>query len=369
MTSPRRPTIALVAVHGAGDHRPGDAARVVADLLLRLRGDRGSRYASFVERPLRIPVKPACVNPRSAPNVPPALRHSIFAEQHPFLRTQLQYGGAAARDREEDSPDHQLMRAQLAEYRSAGEPYETLRLEGERLTALTEGGAAEVEAHVHVYEMRWSDLGRLGPRRLRVLANLYQLFFHVAHLGRTALDHARLEHAASPLWRAYGAAHGWAARLLTMFVPAVTAVLLGLIAGAGVLGIPAGVKPYVAAGCTALMAGALVAGVAYRSRVGRAIGLWLPIPAALALAAFGVTPRVRDPVLDAVQRFISNDLFDDRVLIGTWVLTAGVLIYQTFRAYERLRPGALAVGLATSALAAAPSLPAFARCRMFRPSA
>src|ERR671932_2614904 len=152
MTSPRRPTIAVVAVNGVGDHQPGAAARAVADLLLRLRGEQGSRYTSFAERTVRIPVKPARVNPRSAPNVAPDLRQSIFAEQHPFLRTQLEYAGAAARDREEDSPDHQLMRAQLAEYRSTGEPYETVRLEGERVTASSDGGTAETEACVHVYE-------------------------------------------------------------------------------------------------------------------------------------------------------------------------------------------------------------------------
>ena len=180
MTAPRpTPTIALVAVHGVGDHQPGAAARAVADLLLRLRGSAGSRYSSFVERSVRIPTKPARVNPRSAPNVAPDLRRSIFAEQHAFLRTQLQYGGAAARDREEDSPDHQLMRAQLAEYRSTGEPYDTVRLEGERLTEAADAGGEDVQARLHVYEVRWADLSRLKSGALRFFAELYQLCFQI----------------------------------------------------------------------------------------------------------------------------------------------------------------------------------------------
>jgi hypothetical protein len=301
MTSPRptpTPTIALVAVPGAGDHEPRAAARAVADLLLRLESRGGSRYSSFVERPVRIPTKPARVNPRSAPNVAPDLRRSIFAEQHPFLRTQLQYGGAAARDREEDSPDHQLMRAQLAEYRSSGEPYDTVRLEGERLVESADDGEGEVQARLHVYEVRWAELSRLKSGAMRFFAELYQICFHVAHLGRTALDHARLEHPGSALWRIYGAAHAWAVRLLTLFVPAVFVALFATMLAAA-----------------------------------------LP-----RLASGGVLPAAR-------------------LILGVWLLAAGGLIYLLFRAYERLRPGALAVGIATYVVAATPVVLLAARAR------
>jgi hypothetical protein len=282
------PTIALVAVPGPGDHAFGAAARAVADILLRLRSCEGSRYTSFVEHAARIPTKPARVNLRSAPNVAPDLRRSIFAEQHAFLRTQLEYGGAAARDREEDSADHQLMRAQLAQYRSTGEPYVTVRLEGERLAESTNGEAREVQARLHVYEIRWSDLSRRKSGALRFFADLYQLFFHIAHLGRMALDHARLEHSASTLWHVYGAAHTWAVRLLTLFVPAVfLAVLATLVAAA--------------------------------------LPLW-----------------------------VDGRLLAPRLVVGVWLLAAGGLVSLVFGAYERLRSGALAVGIGVYAVAAAP---------------
>jgi hypothetical protein len=44
---PERPTIAVVAVHGVGDHAPGESARYVMELLLRLRHD-GRRVGAFV---------------------------------------------------------------------------------------------------------------------------------------------------------------------------------------------------------------------------------------------------------------------------------------------------------------------------------
>jgi hypothetical protein len=281
------PTIAVVAVPGAGDHEPGASARAVADLLLRLRACDGSRYASFVEHAVRIPTNPARVNPRSAPNVAPDLQRSIFGEQHAFLRTQLQYGGAAARDREEDSPDHQLMRAQLAEYRSTGAPYDSVRLEGDRLRQSADG-VAEVQSRLHVYELRWAEFSRLASGAMtRPLAELYQLFLHVAHLGRTALDHARLEHSPSALWRTYGAAHTWAVRLVTMFVPAILLATLATVVAAAV--------PYLV------------------SPTGVAAG---------------------------------------RVIVGVWLVAAGGVVYRLFRAYDRLRPGALVVGVAAYALAA-----------------
>jgi hypothetical protein len=292
------PTIAVVAVPGVDDRHPGSAARAVADLLLRLRGAGGSRYSSFAEHVVRIPTAPARVNPRSAPNVAPDLRRSVFAEQHPFLQTQLQYGGTAARDREEDSPDHQMMRAQLAEYRSGGEPYDTVRLEGERLAESGNGGAGEVRARLHVYELRWADLSHLRSGTLRVFAELYQLFFHVAHLGRTALDHARLEHSASALWRTYGGAHTWAVRLLTVFVPAFFITMLATVAAAAVVGLA---------------------------------------PA--------------------------NELVVSLLVLGAWILAAGGLVYLIFRAYSRLRPGAMVAGLGVYAAAAASMALVAARSR------
>jgi hypothetical protein len=288
MTTPKpTPAIALVAVPGPGDHAPGAAARLVADLLLRLRGESGSRYSSFVEHAVRIPTKPARVNSRSAPNVAPDVRRALFAEQHPFLRTQLQYGGAAARDREEDSPDHQMMRAQLAEYHSGGEPYDTVRLEGERLVESGNGGAGEVRARLHLYEMRWADLSQLRSGALRAFAELYQLFVHVADLGRIALDHARLEHSTSALWRIYGGMHTWAVRLLTVFIPAIFVTMLATIAAVAAVGLSSG-----------------------------------------------------------------NRLLVSRLVLGAWILAAGGLAHRVFRAYERLRPGALVVGLAAYAAAA-----------------
>jgi hypothetical protein len=311
------------------------AARAVADLLLRLRRDGRSQYSSFVERSVRMPTKPARVNPRSAPNVAPDLARSIFAEQHPFLRTQLEYGGAAARDREEDSPDHQLMRAQLAEYRSSGEPYETILLEGDRLADQTNGGPPEAQAHLHVYEMRWADLTRLAPGRARIFAELYQLCVHVAHLGRTAIDHARLEHSTSRLWRVYGAAHSWAVRLLTLFVPAIFATMLTTIVAAAAVGLTSETRLGVgrlAVGISLLAAACAVhwGFRAYgRLRPGAwVVGVGVFAVAAAPLAWLGVNARDHEQLLDGTLHVFQAEavaaavVWDAIYLMG---LLAGIL--------------------------------------------
>ena len=360
MSSPRPiPTIALVAVPGPGDDRTGVAARAVSDLLLRLRQHGGSRYSSFVERPVRIPTKPACVNPRSAPNVAPDLRPSLFAEQHPFLRTQLEYAGAAARDREEDSPDHQLMRAQLAGYRSTATPYDTVRLEGERIAEPTNGGPGEVQSRLHVYEMRWSDLTRPASRVRRPLLELYQLFLHVAHLGRSALDHARLEHSASALWRIYGGTHTWAVRLLTVVIPAIFVTMLVTIAGAGLVGLS---STRAVVGQIVLAAWLAAAGVAVhwgfraydRLRPGAwVVGLGVYVLAASPLTIAAIRARNEDELLDGTLHVFQGEAiaaavaWDALYLLGA--LAGGVALFACGRLTGSARTRAWRAALTAAA--------------------
>src|SRR5689334_9100961 len=80
------PSIAVVAVHGVGEHEPGSSARSIADLLLRLRyGDADAMYTSFRENALRIPVRPAVVSQQPAT----AKRNSLFDELSHYLRDEL----------------------------------------------------------------------------------------------------------------------------------------------------------------------------------------------------------------------------------------------------------------------------------------
>jgi hypothetical protein len=343
------PTIALVAVPGPGDDAPGVAARSVSDLLLRLRQRTGSRYASFVERSIRIPTKPACVNPRSAPNVAPDLRPSPFAEQHPFLRTQLEYAGAAARDREEDSPDHQLMRAQLAGYRSTATPYDTIRLEGERISEPHNGAPPDIQTRLHVYEMRWSDLVRPASRVRRLCGELYQLFLHVAHLGRTALDHARLEHSTSRLWRLYGGTHTWAVRILTAVIPAIFVTMLATIAAVPVVGLLSSTARVAQAALIVWLVGAgilILRGFrAYdRLRPGAwIVGLGVYTLSASSVIVSGLRARNEDELLDSALHVFQAEAiaaavaWDALYLLGALAGAVGLVACGRLRGVARAR--------------------------------
>src|SRR5437660_11229521 len=60
-----RQRVAVVAVHGIGDHEPGASAKSIAELLLRLRQGRDdgeNRFTSFKRFDVTIPVAPAFVS-------------------------------------------------------------------------------------------------------------------------------------------------------------------------------------------------------------------------------------------------------------------------------------------------------------------
>src|SRR6185312_10744510 len=116
------------------------------------------------------------------------LRRSIFTEQSDYLRTQQARRSSRRDDRSADLPEHQFMRAQLERYESSGQPYDTVRLTGERRSA-----SGDPAADVHVYEMFWADMSQIGADGVKFFGALYQLLFHLAHLGRVAVDHALIE--------------------------------------------------------------------------------------------------------------------------------------------------------------------------------
>lgn len=295
------PAIAVIAVHGIGDQRPKSSARAIADLLLRLRGDGNSRYTTFSEKQIRVPVRPARVGAN-----PPS--------------TAL---------------EHQFMREQLERYESSGEPYETVRLDGQRLASDNVGDMIP-HADIHVYEMHWADLTRLRGRFLGVFAELYQLFFHVAHLGRLAIDHAAAEHAGDNAWRAYQRAHGLAVAILTMVVPALFLTTLATVMGLLALGIPLAAKPNVVTALTFLAVAGGVALMVYRRGWGQHAAAWLSVPALALVAAW---------LAREFAQAETHLLHLDRVLLVAWIALAGAALNPVFRAYNRRRPGVFRVGI------------------------
>ena len=122
-----RAHIAVVAVHGIGEHEPNASAKSIADLLLRLRHDETNgtenRYTSFRRSELAIPVRRAFTQPEREPEEKRTWRNS-FRERSEELEAMTDE--FTANDRT-GGADHLFMRAQLKEYRSSGQPYETVR--------------------------------------------------------------------------------------------------------------------------------------------------------------------------------------------------------------------------------------------------
>ncbi len=338
-----RPTIAVVAVHGVGEHAPSSSAHSVADLLLRLQDRDAAQYTAFHERPLRVPTKPAVVHPEPHSSRAEPVRRSIFTEQSAYVLEQ-QTKDAVRRSDAGGLPEHQFMRAQLEHYRSSGTPYETVRLEGERLNSATPG-AVMPEAGVHVYEMYWSDLSTLGSGGIGFFGAFYQLLFHLAHLGRIAVDHARIEFNRSVLWRVFGVSTEWCVRLLTIFVPAVWLAMLATILSAVVLQLGAAAKPYVivAAAGAALVALGII--LAYQTIDKGKLFRYPYFPifsiVATAVVAYFVFGEPK-----------GHAAHIDQWLLAVWLALACGILYMVYRAYERVRPGALKIGMTTYAISA-----------------
>ena len=362
------PSIAVVAVHGVGEHERGSSARSIADLLLRLRHPNDdAQYTSFRENALRIPTRPAVV----APKPKTTKRGSIFDELSHYLRDELASTDPSMMDtmpsptelppsaaeaaaggrptyRSSESrwgryaPEYDFMRGQLEDYRSSGDPYDTLRLEGHPLSESKPSDAAHPTAVVHIYEMYWSDLSRLGTSLLSIFGELYQLLFHLAHLSRQAVEHALVEYKDDRAWRWYASLTQWAVRLLTVFVPVSWLTMLTTVLGILVLAVPNEKKPFV----VATIAGLVVFGSVWRAayvRSGRdALGvlLWPLIPLSGTAVGGFLWWWMRSENRD------QHPAHADRLMLVTWMLVAGVILWFVYRAYARVRPGVRGIGMA-----------------------
>jgi hypothetical protein len=324
--------VAVIAVHGVGSPERFSTARSVADLLVQ-HPSPGAEYEGFVERGIIIPTSPLA--PTSAPSpspVLPRLRGALSAVRRQLAsdRTRL-----TPSDTDTPAPDIAFMREQLRHYRSERLPYETIELVG------TRRDGTGTRTAVHIYEMHWADLSRLGSGVLRILGAAYQLILHVSHLGRKTLDIA-WQYAPDPrdqplneAWRTYATRHAWAVRLFTIGVP-VSSLLMLL---CGVLFVPAAIPPGArlvagTGGVEVLVLTALGVGFFRRSSRRNAASWFLAVAVVVAVA--GVVAVVRPP-MDAERA--------GTVLITLALgATALAAVRGLLAAYDRRRPGSLLAG-------------------------
>lgn len=284
-----KPKVAVIAIHGVGDHKEGATAEQLAAQLQHFYPDQ---FTAFECTPLHIAVDTAALPepPQPANPAPPHGRHLPDSVRARALSAAPQRGEPG------DIAFTGVTLAGGSEYRAT---YHTTRLRH---------GAAS--AGIDLYEMFWADLSHGGTKGgLTVLRQMMQLLLHVACLGRTALS--TLVAARGPADTVPGLAHACATASLgywLLAVPIALGNLLLVCLGLAFLGLlvpdtPAnrnGVAVGLAIG-GALLAAVLL-GVMWRRMMRRedtpsplarwgVPAVWL---AGVALAALGVT---RYPVL------------------------------------------------------------------------
>lgn len=326
--------IAMVVVHGVGAQVPGESLRAVGDLLLRPDVDSDCSVRELGEGAVRVPLRQVQVAADAGgPGKKPGIFARLFSfdERSRYARKQL----SKRRSRDVAPPGdmgYEFMRAQLAGYRrdAAGIPelaYEAACLEGS--VHRPTGGAI---AELHVHEMFWADLGKVGSGILSVFGHIYQLLFHLPSLGRNTADFAAIENADVSGWRMFMRLRNAAGRLMTLPIPILNLVLVmaSLVALSG--SVPAGQSSKVAAVALACLIalGLLLFGLWRRPP--RQAWVWFLVPIAAGAA-------VLFPLIVGARHWPEHSL-----AIEAWLLS-GIGVAAVLRTFARFRPGALGTGL------------------------
>jgi hypothetical protein len=318
--NPKVHSVAIIAVHGVADQPRLSSARAIAGLLLRLRRRSAgaehapmAQYTSANEASIRVPTSRVEVSDSA----------------------NSQWG-----------PDHEFMREQLIDYESDRDPYETIRIETEKLRTFV-GGQQTPAANVHIYEMYWADITRLGSGVLRIFGELYQLLFGLAHLGRQVVTHAGLEHPKSMLWKLCRVMHTTAVNALTVVVPmigiAMLATLLVVLPG----NVPEGPAAPLAATVLGLALLVVIWIWTYRreTQPGETSTAALTRRMLARITILGSVAAAVVVTLFLVLRSPSGALWTVNALALEWIALSWLGVFVVARAYDRRRPGARRVAV------------------------
>jgi len=262
---PGDPNVAIIAIHGVGQHLSGASAGAVSTLLMSIgksmagkenvgEEDIGPKkqneepspepaplYSGFVATSIDVPLRPVQAPPDEATGANE--RHQdtwlstvwgIFDERRGYLaaaRKNANYvPGYTKRELRPNEPDrgeysYQFMLTQVAGYQGdVDRKFETVRLEGKR-------AANSPAATVHIYDAHYSDLSKSESSILSFFLAFYQLLFHLASLSLLAVYWAEAENVKADnrrrwRWRIKSSVHAASVRLLTMWVPCLNLILL-----------------------------------------------------------------------------------------------------------------------------------------------
>ncbi len=252
-TPPQR--VAIIGVHGVGDHAPGATANAIADLLLSLPSyepgaptpSAHKQFSPFDSTSLRIPAEPVLLT--KAQREKADSRDIERSWWDAWDESSTDFGNwLSRRSRADEFTERTEAGVQwsinlLWHYQGGGEgnQYVTNRLEGKR--EQTHGAP---EQSIHIYEVLWADIVRPASSILGFLLALFQLVLHVPSLSRLALDSKRCQ---EPEWRLLRKFHTYACRVLQVFLPTVQVMLLiELLAAAPTIANLEGAAKLIAAG-------------------------------------------------------------------------------------------------------------------------
>ncbi len=234
--------IAVIAIHGVGDHQPFEMARAVGDLLENLEDGPQPRYgAAFTEDWVRLNVEPVKVMGHVFPAVGSSAERP---EKKPRVWGPMGYLSATehsvqrAVDSGTNSLDHLFMEGQLSQYKGEGptDTYEFLRLKGVRKPNAPVGTeqaqtdrSSIPEKEVHIYDMFWSDLSGTGTGALRIFGELYQILFHLGSIGVNNVKAASITLRGTPAgaaWKRFDNSQELAAAALALPIPILNLLML-----------------------------------------------------------------------------------------------------------------------------------------------
>ncbi len=374
------PKVAVIAIHGVADQAPYETARLVAGLLLKRNVDTTNlKYSAFNETPVQIPNRPVHIDNSSryeGINVSRASRWQrlrnyfinklderspYIAELHKKERAvdqsppnhdpQSNKENDWAKPEESvkpDSPDYGFMHGQLCSYKGEGPgaTYDSLRLAGARLD---DNGKRQQD--VHIYEMYWADLSRLGSTFTQIFSELYQLLFHLASLGRQTIDFARLEsgNQKSLVWSWLSHLQSWAVRMLTLPIPILNLWMVAVL----LLVIPARLDQTLQ-GPIAMLVIAVWAAYRYGKwsfEKGKNLPyflwalnavMWTALITSLAYVFASYFLGEKND-LERINSFLGSS-FSMKVLCLEWCLVSMLCLRSLMSMYARRRPGADLVG-------------------------
>ena len=222
--------IAVIAVHGVADQLPQETVCSIGNLLHNLQATGGAGYAPFDVEPLRLPVRPLDLSGAPVPDAYASGAKGPAATSYDTASRINRRSPARARASQDTA--YEFMYGQLRAYRG-GDPadtYQTTRLAGVR--------QGTDDRTVHVYEMYWADLSKLGSGVLRVFGELYQLIFHVGSLGVHAVNAAsNLDGFDHPSWKVWAWCQRQASNTMAIWIAQLNVALVGLAAIGLLLGL------------------------------------------------------------------------------------------------------------------------------------